>query len=403
MPPGCAGYLRRVNRTRIALLGGGQLGRMFLENALRYDVEVHVLDPDAACPCARLAHRHVVGRFDDADTVTAFAEGCDVVGIEIEHVSVEALERLQAMGRRVIPDPAVLRTIKDKGLQKEFYRQNGIPTEAYTLVNDRDETRRHADMLPAFLKARTGGYDGRGVMALRDAADLERAFDGPCVLERRTDIALELAVLVVRDGDGSTVTYDPVEMVFDPRFNLVDHLRAPARIPGPLAQDARALAARVADAFGAPGLYAVEMFLNTAGELLVNETAPRAHNSGHHTIEACPSSQFDQLLRLYLGWPAGATDISGRAAMINLVGEGGSGEPEAQGLQAALRLPGTFVHLYGKRETRTGRKMGHVSVLAPTDAALDAAIGLVKHNVRIVPRNTTEGGEPPATAQRSTW
>ena len=392
-----------MNRTRIALLGGGQLGRMFLENALRYDVEVHVLDPDPACPCARLAHRHVVGRFDDAAAVMAFAEDCDVVGIEIEHVSVEALEQLQARGKRVIPDPAVLRTIKDKGLQKEFYRLNGIPTEAYALVNGRADLDRHATMLPAFLKARSGGYDGRGVMALHGVADLDRAFAGPCVLEKRTDIALELAVIVVRDAGGATITYDPVEMVFDPRFNLVDHLRAPARIPAAVADEVRTLATRVADAFGEPGLYAVEMFLTTAGALLVNETAPRAHNSGHHTIEACPSSQFDQLLRLYLGWPAGATHLGGRAAMINLVGEGGTGTPDVQGLEQVLQQPGTFIHLYGKHETRTGRKMGHVSVLAPTDAGLDAAMTAVREHARIVPRNAQAGTDTQATPQRSTW
>jgi len=359
---------------------------MFLENALRYDVEVHVLDPDPACSCAHLAHRFVQGRFDDADTVVAFAQPCDVVGIEIEHVSVEALERLKALGKVVIPDPDVLRTIKDKGLQKEFYRQHGIPTEAFALVEERAHVRTHLDLLPAFLKTRTGGYDGKGVMPLNTTDDIDRAFDGPCVLEKRTAIALELAVIVVRAANGTTTTYDPVEMVFDPRFNLVDHLRAPARVPDTTADAARALAVRVAEAFGHPGIYAVEMFLNTAGELLVNETAPRAHNSGHHTIEACPSSQFDQLLRLYLGWPLGATVLSGRAAMINLVGEGGTGAPVAKGMDEILRIPGTFVHLYGKRETRTGRKMGHVSAVAATEAELDEAIAVVRTHGRIEPR-----------------
>jgi 5-(carboxyamino)imidazole ribonucleotide synthase len=177
-------------------------------------------------------------------------------------------------------------------------------------------------------------------------------------------------------------------MVFDPRFNLVDHLRAPARVPAATAEAARALAVRVAEAFGQPGIYAVEMFLTTDGRLLVNETAPRAHNSGHHTIEACPSSQFDQLLRVYMGWPLGATTLAGHAAMINLVGEGGTGEADVRGLDDILHMPGTFVHLYGKQETRTGRKMGHVSVVAGTDTALDQAIAVVKVHGRVVPRSS---------------
>jgi len=369
----------------IALLGGGQLGRMFLENALRYDVGVHLLDPDPDCSCARLASRFVQGSFDDRDTVLRFAKDADVVGIEIEHVSVEALAELKAQGKTVIPDPDVLRTIKDKGLQKQFYLEHGIPTADFAMIEAKSEIAAHTSLLPAYLKSRTGGYDGKGVMALNDVSDADAAFDGPCVIERKADIALELAVLVVRSAIGTTVVYDPVEMVFDPRFNLVDHLRAPARIAPNTARDARILARRVADAFNAPGLYAVEMFLTKQGELWVNETAPRAHNSGHHTIEACASSQFDQLLRLYMGWPLGDASLHSKAAMINLVGEGGTGPMDVKGLDDVLHVPGTFLHLYGKRETRTGRKMGHVTVVAATDADLDQAISVTKVHCKVIP------------------
>jgi 5-(carboxyamino)imidazole ribonucleotide synthase len=199
------------------------------------------------------------------------------------------------------------------------------------------------------------------------------------------DIGLELAVLVVRADDGKQVTYDPVEMVFDPQLNLVDHLQAPARIPSATAAAARALADRVADAFGAPGLYAVEMFLTRNGQLLVNETAPRAHNSGHHTIEACASSQFDQLLRCYMQWPLGDTRLRSLAAMVNLVGSGGTGEPSLMGAEEVLALPGTFPHLYGKAETRSGRKMGHVTVMAEDQQALERAIHIVRDRCRVVP------------------
>jgi 5-(carboxyamino)imidazole ribonucleotide synthase len=369
----------------IALLGGGQLGRMFLENALRYDVEVHVLDPDPNCSCAPLAARFVDGRFDDRDTVLAFAREADVVGIEIEHVSVEALEALKALGKTVIPDPDILRTIKDKGLQKQFYQDHGIPTSPFALIDDRSCIADHSSLLPAFLKARTGGYDGKGVMPIDTVDDATTAFGGPCVLEQRVDLALELAVLVVVSAKGAQVVYDPVEMVFDPRFNLVDHLRAPARIPAHTTQRACALALRVANAFNAPGLYAVELFLTKSGELLVNETAPRAHNSGHHTIEACASSQFDQLLRLYMGWPLGDATLRGHAAMINLVGEGGTGPTDVKGMDDVLHVPHTFVHLYGKKETRTGRKMGHVTVLARDHAALDQAIAVTHVHAHVVP------------------
>lgn len=369
----------------IAILGGGQLGRMFIENALRYDVEVHVLDPDPKAPCAALAHRFVQGRFDDHTTVMRFAEHADVVGIEIEHVNVDALEALQRQGKVVVPDPKALRIIQDKGLQKEFYRTNGIPTAPYQLVEDQAELTTLADRFPAFLKSRTGGYDGKGVMALETTADLDRVFKGPYVLEERTPIALELAVIVVRGLNGTTVVYDPVEMVFDPKLNLVDHLQAPARISTEINSAAKAMALKVANALGTPGVLAVELFLTPDGQLLVNECAPRAHNSGHHTIEACASSQFDQLLRVYMGWPLGDTDLRGMAAMINLVGAGGSGVPVLKGADDILHLPNTYIHLYGKVETRTGRKMGHVTVLAKDQNALDQAIAVTKVHGRVVP------------------
>jgi 5-(carboxyamino)imidazole ribonucleotide synthase len=376
-----------AKRPVIALLGGGQLGRMFIENALRYDAVVHVLDPDANAPCAGIATRFVQGDFNDKDTVLAFAADADVVGIEIEHVSVEALEELKKQGKTVVPDPAVLRTIKDKGLQKQFYADNGIPSTEFVLLDGPEGIEAHAHLLPAFLKSRTGGYDGKGVMAIRSLADATNALPGPAVLEQQADIDLELAVIVVLSAKGAQVVYEPVEMVFDPRYNLVDHLRTPARITPELAQGAKELAVRVARAFSAPGLYAVELFLTHTGELLVNETAPRAHNSGHHTIEACASSQFDQLLRVYMGWPLGDTATRMPAAMINLVGEGGTGRPTVKGLDDVLHVPGTFLHMYGKHETRTGRKMGHVTVTAEDQAGLDQAIAVTKIHCKVVPVN----------------
>lgn len=372
----------------IALLGGGQLGRMFIENALRYDVPIDVMDPDPLAPCSGIAHRFVQGNIQDKDAVIGFARHADVVGIEIEHVSVEALEELKAMGKLVIPDPAVLRTIQDKGLQKEFYLEHDLPGSPFALLSSASELKDHPELFPAFLKTRTGGYDGRGVIALDGPEDLTEDWKWPGVLEKRVKIQLELAVLVAQNEVGTQIVYDPVEMVFDQRYNLVDHLRAPARITDEQSKAARALARKVATAFAAPGLYAVELFLTNSGEILVNETAPRAHNSGHHTIEACASSQFDQLLRMYMGWPLGDASLRSPAAMINLVGEKGTGTPEMKGAEDILHLPGTFIHLYGKHQTRTGRKMGHVTVTARTQDELDQAIAVTKVHCRVVPTST---------------
>lgn len=358
---------------------------MFIENALRYGVEVHVLDPDPRCPCATLATRFVQGKFSDRDTVLCFAAGAEVVGIEIEHVSVEALEVLERQGKTVIPSAAVLRTIQDKGLQKEFYARHGLPSAPFKLIDHADEIQAHPALLPAFLKTRTGGYDGKGVAPVDAGTGAAADLNGPFVLERRIPIAKELAVIAVVGADGRTTAYDPVEMVFDPVLNLVDTLLAPARCGDPVAKRAKELAVRVAEAFGSPGIYAVEMFLTPEGELLVNETAPRAHNSGHFTIEACASSQYDQLLRAYMNWPSGDARMHGEAAMVNLVGEGGNGIPVLQGAEHMLQVPGTFVHLYGKAETRTGRKMGHVTVVAPTKEEVDQAVEIVKAHGKVVP------------------
>ncbi len=370
---------------RIALLGGGQLGRMFIENALRYNVRVDVLDPDPQCPCANLATSFTSGQYNDTNTVLRFASDADVVGIEIEHVSTQALEELERLGKKVVPSAAVLRTIQDKGLQKEFYVRHGIPTAPFALPNDASAISGHTELLPSFLKTRTGGYDGKGVMAVDMGTVVPRHFQGPFLLEKAIAVHKELAVIAVRGTDGTTAAYEPVEMVFDPALNLVDTLLAPARCGVSISLQAKQLAMRVAEAFGAPGIYAVEMFLTQEGELLVNETAPRAHNSGHVTIEACASSQYDQLLRAYMGWPVGDVRMHGEAAMVNLVGNGGTGVPVLAGVLETLREPGTFIHLYGKHETRTGRKMGHVTVVASTQDEVDRTVATVKAHAKVMP------------------
>lgn len=347
------------------------MGRMFIQNGLNYGHEFHVLDPDPQAPCSAIAHQFICADRNDEEAVYNMGKECDVVTIEIENVSIAALKRLRDDGINVYPQPEILEMIRDKGLQKEFYRDHGLPTADFALVNNREEVAQHLDRLPVMQKMRVGGYDGKGVTPLKSEADLEGAFDAPSVLEAWVPNAKELAVLVARNENGETKAFPVVELVFNPEANLVDYLVSPARISAELEDQAKALAERLMNELDMIGLLAVEMFLSEEGELLINEVAPRPHNSGHHTIEACWSSQYDQLLRAILNWPLGDTDLKSAAAMINLLGEKGfEGPVKYQGLEEAISEPGVFPHLYGKALTKSFRKMGHVTVLG--DSAEEA-------------------------------
>jgi 5-(carboxyamino)imidazole ribonucleotide synthase len=360
--------------TTLGILGGGQLGRMMIREALDMDIRIWVLDPSLDCPCAPYAHATVHGDFADYHTVKAFGNDVDVITVEIEHVNTRALKELRDAGKQVHPSPEVLDLIRDKGRQKQFYVDNNIPTSAFRLV----EGKSAIDAFPAVQKARTGGYDGKGVQVLRTAADMERAFDVPSVLEELVDIDKEIAVLVARGTDGEVRTYPVVEMVFDPVANLVDNLVAPARIAVEQAEQARQLAVDITRKLDYVGIMAVEMFITRAGEILVNEMAPRPHNSGHHTIEACYTSQFEQHLRAILGLPLGSTQQVHAASMLNVLGEAGhSGPAVYPGALSLLAEEGVFLHLYGKANTKPFRKMGHITVLATTaDEALQKALRL---------------------------
>jgi 5-(carboxyamino)imidazole ribonucleotide synthase len=370
---------------RIGVLGGGQLGRMLIQEAVDIDAKISVLDPAPDAPCARVAHEFRQGDLNDFETVVGFGADKDVITIEIENVNADALAELEQRGKAVFPSSRVLRTIQDKGFQKEFYRQNDIPTTDFVLVRDKAELLESGFGFPMVQKLRTGGYDGRGVSILRSPDDIDRAFDAPSVLERLADIRMELAVIVARNARGESEAFPPVEMVFDPEANLVDLLAAPARISDSLYNEATMLAVRVAESLDAVGLLAVEMFLTNDGRLLVNEIAPRPHNSGHHTIEANITSQYAQHLRSILNLPLGSTETLRPAAMVNLLGEKGhSGPVRYEGLREAMALPGVFVHLYGKTETKPFRKMGHVTIAADTlDEALDTA-QRVKNLIRVI-------------------
>ena len=369
---------------KIGILGGGQLGRMLLQAAISYPFEIHILDPDPEAPCRAYCHHFQQGNLQDFDRVYHFGKGLDILTIEIEHVNVDALERLEREGLQVHPSSQSIRIIQDKRIQKQFFKTHQIPTAPFILINHPEELSQHLDFLPAFQKLGKEGYDGRGVQALQSSDDFHKAFAAPSLLEKKIDFVKELAVMVARNPQGEIRCFPPVEMVFDPQLNLVDYLLAPAQISEAQAQEAIALAKKVAQAFPIVGLLAVEMFLTPEGELLVNEVAPRPHNSGHHSIEGNDTSQFEQHLRAITGLPLGHTDSKGYAAMVNLLGaEGCQGPARYEGLEVLLQLKGAYVHLYGKKTTKPGRKMGHVTLIDENLSALQEKIDFVKKNVRV--------------------
>ncbi len=352
---------------KIGILGGGQLGRMLLQAAANYPVETFVLENDAECPAAHLCHHFTKGDIKSFDTVYNFGKGLDALTIEIENVNVEALERLENEGVKVYPKPSVLRTIKNKILQKEFYRNNNIPSAEFIITNNIVELQEAENFLPAVHKIGEGGYDGRGVQLLRSKQDIAKGFDAPSVLEKMVAVHKEIAQMVAVNEKGETALYPPVEMLFDPVLNLLDYQLCPAEMDMKTLWKVEAITLAVARSLNSPGIFAVEMFIDKNGDVLVNETAPRVHNSGHHTIEAHYSSQFDMLWRVILGYPLGNTDAILPSIMVNIIGaEGFSGAVRYEGLEETLRIENAFVHLYGKKETKPGRKMGHVTILSKT-------------------------------------
>lgn len=353
-------------QTKLGILGGGQLGRMFIQEAIGLNVCVHVLDPAENAPCAAIANVFVQGDFADYDTVLNFGKEVDVLTIEIEHVNIEALEELERRGKLVFPRPSALRTIKDKGLQKLFYAAHQIPTAPFVLVENKTEAALHVSEGPFMQKLRTGGYDGKGVTPFRNEADLEHAFDAPSVLEQMVHFEKELAVIVARNASGELRVFPLVEMEFNSEANLVEFIFSPANVSVEVAQEAAEIAKKIVEQLDHVGLLAVELFLTKTGQLLVNEVAPRPHNSGHHTIEACYTSQYAQHMRAILNLPLGDTALRSAGVMINLLGEKGfTGTAKYEGLEEVLSTQGAYVHLYGKEETKPFRKMGHITICLP--------------------------------------
>ncbi|KAJ1448795.1 hypothetical protein M885DRAFT_537783 [Pelagophyceae sp. CCMP2097] len=374
---------------RLGVLGGGQLGRMMIQEAYNLDVDVEVLDGSAAAPCRSMTSRFVVGDIKDPDAVEAFGKGLDVLTIEIEDVSVEGMRRLEAAGVRCVPRPDHVELIQDKALQKDFFMSRGIPTAAFARCEGgaAGATAALESGFPLVHKVRRGGYDGKGVVVLRSADDAARkAFPGPCIAEALVDIELELSVVVARCADGTSVAYEAVEGVFDARANVLSYLISPANVSEAIRTEATALARRVVAELDFVGLLAVELFLDTSGNLLVNEIAPRAHNSGHHTIEANATSQFAQLLRVCLGVPLGdAAATRPVAATLNVLGDADTpaGPPTYRGLAELLGEPGIYPHLYGKAVVTPFRKMGHITIVGETREDVVAKVERIQRTLSV--------------------
>ena len=349
---------------KLGVLGGGQLGRMLIQQAISWDVNVYCLDPSADAPCKEIANGFTQGDFNDYETVKAFGKDKDVLTIEIEHVNTRALHELETEGVSVFPQAHIIDLVKDKGAQKRFYKDHAFPTSDFVLVENKEEAIRHFKKGGIVQKLRSGGYDGRGVQVLRDEASLSKAFDAPSVIEELVDIEKELSVIVARNIRGEVKSFPVVDMEFNAEANLVEFLYAPASISTALEKEARELAERLINELKMVGLLAVELFLDKKGNILINEIAPRPHNSGHHTIEGNYSSQYAQHIRAILDMHLGDTETIKPAAMLNLLGEKGfEGPVYYEGLDEALEKQGVFVHLYGKKMTKPFRKMGHVTVL----------------------------------------
>lgn len=358
---------------------------MFIQEAVNLNVPIHILDPDPEAPCKHLATQFRCGSLLDYKTVMDFGKGCDVITIEIETVNTAALKDLRDMGKKVWPQPEIIELIQDKRKQKSFYKDKGIPTAAFVLTQNKQEVKDFTAMLPAVHKLGRGGYDGRGVQVIASVADLDKAFDAPGLLESFVPFEKELAVIVSRNESGQMASFPVVECEFHPEANLVEFLFCPAEISKEKELEAQNLAKRVIEDLGMVGLLAVELFLTKDGELLVNEIAPRPHNSGHHSIEGNMASQFAQHLRAILDLPPASTALRQPAAMVNILGEEGfSGPALYQGLHEALSEAGVYVHLYGKAVTKPFRKMGHATVLDKDLPSVKEKARRIKETIKVI-------------------
>jgi 5-(carboxyamino)imidazole ribonucleotide synthase len=368
---------------KLGILGGGQLGRMLIQSGIDWNINFSILDPDPSAPCKSLAE-FTTGKLTDFQTVMDFGTSCDLITIEIENVNVLALKELVRQGKKVFPQPAVIELIQDKRKQKQFYKDHNIPTADFILTENRQAVTSHKSFLPAVNKLGREGYDGRGVQILRSEKDFEKAFDAPSLLEKLIDFEKEISIIVARNENGEIKTFPAVEMIFHPEANLVEYLFSPAAISEEVKNEADTMAKKIISELKMVGLLAVEMFVTKDHKVLVNEIAPRPHNSGHQTIEANVTSQYQQHLRAILNLPLGNTEMIHPSAMVNVLGEDGfSGLAKYNGLEQVLNIPGVYVHLYGKKLTKPFRKMGHVTVVDKDVERLKETTKFVKQTLKV--------------------
>jgi 5-(carboxyamino)imidazole ribonucleotide synthase len=374
---------------KLGILGGGQLGRMLLAETQKFDIHTAVLESNKNAPCAAICNEFVIGDLLDFEAVYNFGKKVDLLTIEIENINLDALDRLEAEGVKIFPKPKDLRIIQSKARQKKFYLKNHIPTADFHHFEHLDELKNSFEnkniTFPFVWKAARFGYDGNGVKIVRNSSDLNSLPNEECIIEELIPFKNELAVIVAKNEGGETKTYPVVEMEFHPEANQVEYVICPARINANIAKKAREIALKVVNDLDFVGLLAVEMFQTETDDILVNEVAPRPHNSGHYSIEASYTNQFEQHLRSILNLPLGSTASKVAGIMVNLVGEEGfSGEVVYQNIEKIIEIDGVTPHIYGKKETRPFRKMGHVTIVnSEIDIAREIA-QKVKETIRVI-------------------
>jgi 5-(carboxyamino)imidazole ribonucleotide synthase len=376
--------LSRWTPVRLGIIGGGQLGKMTAKKARKLGMAVDILDPTPQAPASQVADRQYEAKLDDRQRIQELVENSDVTTVEIESVDTQILQELADAGNTIYPAPGIISMIQDKYQQRRFFGQRGFAQPRFAALDAVTPEQLKDFGYPLVQKSRRHGYDGQGVVVLDGPGDADAALQVPSCLEEKIDIEKEIAVLVARSVEGEQRSYPVVEMVFDARRNILDFLLAPARISPRTAEKARELAMDAIAALQTPGIFGVEMFIDRSGEILLNEIAPRPHNSGHYTYEACVTSQFEQHVRAVCGLPLGDTELLKPAATINLLGEPDArGKPIYRGLHEALAHPGVFAHIYGKARVRPFRKMGHVTIMADTIENVEATARELKTLLRV--------------------
>jgi 5-(carboxyamino)imidazole ribonucleotide synthase len=378
-----------TSEVKLGIIAGGQLGKMLVLTASNWNVNTYILDPDEHCPASKACTYFFKGNQLDYDDVYRFGQLVDLITLEIENVNIDALKKLKQEGKKIYPDPDKLEIIQDKGLQKQFYKEKGIPTSSFTIFNSKKEILSSIDsgklILPFVQKLRKGGYDGKGVSIIHSQNDFNNLLDGPSIIEELIDVNKEISVIVARNESGEIKCYPTVEMEFNQKANLVEKLICPSSLPDSIEIKAAEIAEQIISELNLTGLLAVEMFLDRNNKLFVNEIAPRPHNSGHHTIESVITSQFEQQLRAIFNLPLGSTKLKMPAVMINLLGEPGfDGKVKYKGLTECMAVEGVKIHLYGKKITKPFRKMGHVTILAPTIDEATRKADFVKQKMKVI-------------------